>query len=858
MPRKPRARDTSDSRASGGDTKRARPSPAAAAPRPVRHYHTPHKGGSSRAESSGSVAAGLRYVCAHGVRDDQLLNECHERVAGAAAAAEGARILATEAIAFAQLLLRVTRARRVLQSDRRTGYGSLGLARALPSDGELTVLETDAAVAQRARDMLGAASPCKAEVVAVPDGQTEAQATRELAQHGRQYDLVSLTAAAPTATSRNAHFEAALALLRPGGVLLIHDTLPEGDEHDTTEMASFHSRLRADEGRLVAVCMLAIGVDGLMAAVKSYHRPLPDVRRPHAMCRTLHATAKSAAEACPHGDRCIFAHSAAELTAWQQAAERVAETARHEKAVASRNARGKRSGAAAASGSSSEQASAQSKSHSQDAAGHAALLRLSIRPHPQLSALISRTATLGKAAEYASPADTVALLQLLVWATGAARVLEVGVFTGVATLGMALSLSAVAGQRDKHSSSAVLDSSCESQQRSAGNGKIGLVGCELEPKWPGIGLSYWQAARVANLIEIKLGDAVKTLQGLQGSRSSATTAAVGSDARQKKAQTHLFNCRIALVEQDQGGEQQGDGEEVGHNVARAAAAAAAELVAQLAASDWVMRSKPVNGRPHWRQVQADADIDTSGASGAGDDGRQKRRRYHLFWAGSESGVPAGWRISRQGPTNLKTLSKCTAVIWSDATEPPPDGTWLTNLTLGRPRSAMQQEKAGTSSSSSKREKGRGARWCECALRLTGFTSSSAGHQQEQEQEQGQGQGQPQEQEQPQPQPQQQAQGQQQQGQPQEFDMIFIDANKAQYETYFEQALTLVRPGGLIVLDNTLWFGRVYAQQQSAHHREDNSTKVLRRLNASIFNDDERVDAVCMLPTADGITLACKR
>ena len=152
---------------------------------------------------------------------------------------------------------------------------------------------------------------------------------------------------------------------------------------------------------------------------------------------------------------------------------------------------------------------------------------------------------------------------------------------------------------------------------------------------------------------------------------------------------------------------------------------------------------------------------------------------------------------------------------------------------------MQQEKAGTSSSSSKREKGRGARWCECALRLTGFTSSSAGHQQEQEQEQ----------EQPQ---------EQGQGQPQEFDMIFIDANKAQYETYFEQALTLVRPGGLIVLDNTLWFGRVYAPQQSAHHREDNSTKVLRRLNASIFNDDERVDAVCMLPTADGITLACKR
>ena len=84
--------------------------------------------------------------------------------------------------------------------------------------------------------------------------------------------------------------------------------------------------------------------------------------------------------------------------------------------------------------------------------------------------------------------------------------------------------------------------------------------------------------------------------------------------------------------------------------------------------------------------------------------------------------------------------------------------------------------------------------------------------------------------------------------------MFIDANKAQYETYFEHALTLVRPGGLIVLDNTLWFGRVYSSSRS---REDTCTKVLRRLNTAIF-EDERLDAVCMLPTADGITLACKR
>lgn len=62
----------------------------------------------------------------------------------------------------------------------------------------------------------------------------------------------------------------------------------------------------------------------------------------------------------------------------------------------------------------------------------------------------------------------------------------------------------------------------------------------------------------------------------------------------------------------------------------------------------------------------------------------------------------------------------------------------------------------------------------------------------------------------------------------------------------------MRPGGLIVLDNTLWFGRVYTKSS----REDNSTRVLRRLNAAIY-EDERVD-VCMLPTADGITICRKR
>ena len=44
-----------------------------------------------------------------------------------------------------------------------------------------------------------------------------------------------------------------------------------------------------------------------------------------------------------------------------------------------------------------------------------------------------------------------------------------------------------------------------------------------------------------------------------------------------------------------------------------------------------------------------------------------------------------------------------------------------------------------------------------------------------------------------------------------FDLVFVDANKAQYELYYEAALSLTRAGGLVVLDNTLWHGRVFAE-----------------------------------------------
>ncbi len=84
-----------------------------------------------------------------------------------------------------------------------------------------------------------------------------------------------------------------------------------------------------------------------------------------------------------------------------------------------------------------------------------------------------------------------------------------------------------------------------------------------------------------------------------------------------------------------------------------------------------------------------------------------------------------------------------------------------------------------------------------------------------------------------------------------FDFAFIDADKKQYDAYFERTLALVRPGGLIALDNVLWRGRV---ADPAH--QENSTKALRALNLKL-RDDARVD-LALVPVGDGMTLARRR
>ena len=84
-----------------------------------------------------------------------------------------------------------------------------------------------------------------------------------------------------------------------------------------------------------------------------------------------------------------------------------------------------------------------------------------------------------------------------------------------------------------------------------------------------------------------------------------------------------------------------------------------------------------------------------------------------------------------------------------------------------------------------------------------------------------------------------------------FDLAFIDADKENYDRYYEACLRLVRPGGLIAIDNVLWSGAVADPANSSA-----STLALKALNDKI-SADSRVD-FCLLPIGDGVTLVRPR
>ena len=83
-----------------------------------------------------------------------------------------------------------------------------------------------------------------------------------------------------------------------------------------------------------------------------------------------------------------------------------------------------------------------------------------------------------------------------------------------------------------------------------------------------------------------------------------------------------------------------------------------------------------------------------------------------------------------------------------------------------------------------------------------------------------------------------------------YDFAFIDADKENYDHYYERALQLLRPGGLLLIDNVLWGGSV-ADETIV----DADTTAIRALNRKTLAD-QRV-FVSLLPVADGITLALK-
>jgi predicted O-methyltransferase YrrM len=84
-----------------------------------------------------------------------------------------------------------------------------------------------------------------------------------------------------------------------------------------------------------------------------------------------------------------------------------------------------------------------------------------------------------------------------------------------------------------------------------------------------------------------------------------------------------------------------------------------------------------------------------------------------------------------------------------------------------------------------------------------------------------------------------------------FDLMFIDADKVNYDTYYELGLKLVRPGGLIMIDNVLWHGSV-----ADPGVQDEDTNAIRALNKKLHTDNRIT--LSMVPISDGLTLARRR
>ncbi|CAK9325642.1 unnamed protein product [Citrullus colocynthis] len=93
------------------------------------------------------------------------------------------------------------------------------------------------------------------------------------------------------------------------------------------------------------------------------------------------------------------------------------------------------------------------------------------------------------------------------------------------------------------------------------------------------------------------------------------------------------------------------------------------------------------------------------------------------------------------------------------------------------------------------------------------------------------------------------------GKEEEFDFAFVDAKKSEYIKYHELLLKLVKVGGIIAYDNTLWFGSVALNDDDVHEDLKENKSHIQRLNAFLVND-MRVE-IALLSIGDGVTL-CRR
>jgi predicted O-methyltransferase YrrM len=84
-----------------------------------------------------------------------------------------------------------------------------------------------------------------------------------------------------------------------------------------------------------------------------------------------------------------------------------------------------------------------------------------------------------------------------------------------------------------------------------------------------------------------------------------------------------------------------------------------------------------------------------------------------------------------------------------------------------------------------------------------------------------------------------------------YDLVFVDADKSAYAVYYEQALRLLRPGGIVAFDNALWHDRVADSSQ-----RDPETTVVRELGRTVRDDERLLSA--LLPVGDGLLVAAKK